>query len=339
MHEVSAIGDDLDALVDEAVDHPRDRLLVAGNGARGKDHAVAARKRHFRMIILGDAGERGARLALAAGAEREHLVRRQVAVDLDRTEIRDTVEIAGLARDLRDALHGAADQDDLAFAGGRGLRHRAQARHVGGEGGDGHPRRRAADKLGERFRNVGFGGRAPLAERIGGVADQRQAALVAERAQLGFISGWADNRGRIDLPIAGVKHAAERRADDEAVRFGNRMGHGYELDIEWSERESAPERHDVHRDLGRTGLAFQLGLQQRGGKRCGIDRQLEARPQVEQRAEMILVRVGEHEAENIASLLHQIADVRHDEIDTGQRVVSESNPEIDRDPLPTVFVT
>jgi hypothetical protein len=91
----------------------------------------------------------------------------------------------------------------------------------------------------------------------------------------------ADDRGRIDLPIAGVKHAAERGADDEAIRFRDRMGHGYELDVERSEREPAAERHDVHLDLGRTRLALPLGLQQRGGKRRSIDRQLEARPQVE----------------------------------------------------------
>jgi len=53
---------------------------------------------------------------------------------------------------------------------------------------------------------------------------------------------------------------------------------------------------------------------------------------------MILVRVGEHEAQNIASLLRQIADVRHDEIDAGQCVVGESNSEIDRDPLTVVLV-
>ena len=78
MHEVGSVGDDLDALGDEAVDHLHDRLLVAGNGARGKDHAVAARKRHVRVIVLRDARQRGARLALAAGAERHHLVGRQV---------------------------------------------------------------------------------------------------------------------------------------------------------------------------------------------------------------------------------------------------------------------
>ena len=35
------------------------------------------------MLVLGDARERRARLALAAGAERDHLVGRQIAVDLD----------------------------------------------------------------------------------------------------------------------------------------------------------------------------------------------------------------------------------------------------------------
>src|SRR5262249_8205122 len=54
--------------------------------------------------------------------------------------------------------------------------------------------------------------------------------------------------------------------------------------------------------------------------------------------EMILVRVREHDAEKIAALLLQVANVRHDEIDAGQRVVGESNPEIDRDPLPAVLL-
>src|SRR5262245_5725733 len=113
------------------------------------------------MVVLGNAGERGARLALAAGAECEHLVRRQVAVNLDGTKILDAVEIAGLARDLGDALHGAADQADLASTGGRGLRDRSQARHIGGEGGDGDPRRRAADEFGETLATSASEGERP----------------------------------------------------------------------------------------------------------------------------------------------------------------------------------
>ena len=39
--EMGAVGDDLDALRHQAVDDGAHRLFVAGNGARGKDHAVA----------------------------------------------------------------------------------------------------------------------------------------------------------------------------------------------------------------------------------------------------------------------------------------------------------
>jgi hypothetical protein len=53
---------------------------------------------------------------------------------------------------------------------------------------------------------------------------------------------------------------------------------------------------------------------------------------------MILVRMREHEAQKIAPLLHQVANVRHDEIDARQRIVGEGNAEIDRDPLPALLV-
>ena len=43
--EVGSIGDDLDALRHQAVDYAGHRLLVAGDGAGGKDHAVAAARR------------------------------------------------------------------------------------------------------------------------------------------------------------------------------------------------------------------------------------------------------------------------------------------------------
>ncbi len=41
-------------------------------------------ERHLGMLVLGDARQRGARLALAAGAQRQHLVGRQIAVALRR---------------------------------------------------------------------------------------------------------------------------------------------------------------------------------------------------------------------------------------------------------------
>src|SRR6185312_7299524 len=68
--EMGAVGDDLDPLGHETVDDGADRLLVARNGARREDHAVALVKRYFGMIVVGDTRQRGARFALAPGAER-----------------------------------------------------------------------------------------------------------------------------------------------------------------------------------------------------------------------------------------------------------------------------
>src|SRR5215475_13846688 len=53
---------------------------------------------------------------------------------------------------------------------------------------------------------------------------------------------------------------------------------------------------------------------------------------------MILVRMSQHQAEEIAPFFHEIANVRHDEIDAGQRLVGKSNAKIDRDPLPALLV-
>jgi hypothetical protein len=85
------------------------------------------------MLVLGDARERRARLALAAGAEREHFVGRQVAVDINRAEFLDAVEVAGLARDLRMQSSRGRPRPLRARTGQR-LRDGTQPRHIGGEG-------------------------------------------------------------------------------------------------------------------------------------------------------------------------------------------------------------
>src|SRR4051794_3788098 len=105
MDQISTVGDDLDALRDQAVDDAADRLLVAGNGARGEDDAVALVQRDLRMVVIGDARQRRARLALAARAQRQYLVRREMAVEISTAEILHAVEMTGLARDLYHAFH------------------------------------------------------------------------------------------------------------------------------------------------------------------------------------------------------------------------------------------
>src|ERR1700682_3923894 len=101
------------------------------------------------------------------------------------------------------------------------------------------------------------------------------------------------------------------------------MGHGNELDIERPKAKAPAERNDVHRNVGRARLPLPLGRKKRSSKGRCMDRNLELRPQIDESAEMIFVRVGEHEAEKIASLLDQIADIGENEIDPRQIVAGE----------------
>ena len=107
-----------------------------------------------------------------------------------------------------------------------------------------------------------------------------------------------------------------------------------QLDRERVERQPAAERHDIDRDFGRAGLGQAAGLEQRGRERRGVERHIEARPQVDERAHMVLVAVGEDEADDVAPFLDQITDVRQDEIDAGQMLFGrEGHAAIDDEPF------
>ena len=112
------------------------------------------------------------------------------------------------------------------------------------------------------------------------------------------------------------------------------MRHGNELDVEWPDIETAAKRNDFHGDFRRAGLARAFCVEQCGRERRGIDRQLQPRPQVEQRAEMILMRMGEHQAGEVLALLHEIANVGQNQIDAGQMFLCRKrHAEVDSKPV------
>ena len=232
MHEIGAVGNNLDTLLHEAVDDGAHSLLVAGNSARGKYHAVAWRQCNVGMLVLRDARHRRARLALRAGDQRHHLVARQAVIDIGGEKIRHAVKIAAVARHVDDARHRPAGDDDLASALCRRQRHGAHARHVRGEGGDGDAAACAGNQIFQIMRHITLGGTDAIAQNVGGVADQRQHALVTQCAQPRLIRRHSDHRRRVNFPVAGMHDDARRGADGEGRAFGNRMRHVYIFDAE-----------------------------------------------------------------------------------------------------------
>ena len=147
MDEMIRLGDDLDPEPHQRVLQPADRLLVARDDARGKDRDVALFERDVGMVVARDAGQCRARLALAAGADHQDLVARDVAEFVLGQKARHIGEIAVVARGFLDPPQRTADQRDVAVMSARHLSDRLEPRHVGGKAGHRNPPVVAADQL------------------------------------------------------------------------------------------------------------------------------------------------------------------------------------------------
>ena len=140
------------------------------------------------MLVFRDARQRRARLALAPGGDRQHLVARQARERVGAEERRQAVEVTALARNRDDALHRATHHDDLTAVGEARFGGDAQPRDVRGEGRHDDAALGLAHEFGEAPSDVGLRGAFAFAEHVGGIADQREHALLAQRPQAGFIA-------------------------------------------------------------------------------------------------------------------------------------------------------
>ncbi len=85
---------------------------------------VALVERDLRMLLLGDARQRRARLALAAGAQQYDVAAVEVG-ELVLVEVAEALrQVAGVDGDLDHAVQGAAGDDELPVGGAARLRPR-----------------------------------------------------------------------------------------------------------------------------------------------------------------------------------------------------------------------
>src|SRR5580765_1490387 len=96
------------------------------------------------------------------------------------------------------------------------------------------------------------------------------------------------------------------------------MRHRYELDIERADIDPAAGGDHCDGNLRRVALGRAFGLEQGGAEFGRVDRTFQLRPEIDDGAEMVLMGVREHETDEIAALLLEKADVRHDQVDSRQ---------------------
>ena len=91
------------------------------------------------------------------------------------------------------------------------------------------------------------------------------------------------------------------------------MGDGDEFDVERPDVDALPRADDLDRNLRRAGLAEPPRLEQ-AGRETRRDRPgAEARPKIGERADMVLMRVGDDDADEVLRDLLDEADVGHDQ--------------------------
>ena len=326
------LGDRLNPLGGELVHDPADRDLVARDLLRRKDDAVAGVELE-RVGVVGNAGQGGARLALAAGGDNQHLVPRQAHRSIEINRLGELAQITGRARDLQDAIERAAGDAQLAAGRLRHLAQRLQPRGVGGEGGDHHPALGGGDDLVQSGLHALFGARCLSIEHIGRIAHQGKHALVTDRAQR-LSGGRLAEHGRVvKLPVAGVEHTAIRRVDQQRVAFGNRMRHRHEGDAERAHLEPLARLDDAQRHLVGNALLLQLAADQARGEGRGIDRHVEIEREIGQRADMVFMAVRDDDAGKAVELILDEAKIGQDHVDAGIIGIGEGHAAIDHHPL------
>ncbi len=288
---------------------------------------------HMRVVTVGDARQGRPNLALAAGAEVEDLVVREVLGFLVVDEVGHALEQPDRLGRRRHAVHRAAGEADTAVGGLGRADHAVHARDVRRETGDRDLALERLDQLGQGRADIGLGPGLPFYEDVGAVADHRQHALVAETAYGVFIGHTAEQRVRIDLPVACVQHDAQRRADRQAVGLGNRVGQGDQFEIERAEREGPAQWHLRDVDLVEDAGIAQLFSQQKGRERRCEHRRLEPRPQPGDRADMVLMGMGQHDAQDVLGDALGEFGIRQNDLDARGRLVAEGDPQVDDDPL------
>src|SRR6185312_1174726 len=336
VHRGDLLVQHLGAVLGELVDRVVHGELVPGDRLGRDDHGVARLDRDVAVVAVRDPHERRQRLALAAGAEDQH-VAAGVVVELLRLDQRvvGNVDVAEVPRDVDVLAHRAADHAHLAAGLDRHVGRLLHAVDVRGERRDedaaGARRNQLAEGLADEPLRAGHAG----ALGVRRVAEEQVDAAVAEIGQTADVGAEAVDRRVVHLVVAGVQDPAARRVEHDRDGIGDRVGDPHEL---------GGERPELCRRALGVGFAQLRGAQQAVLVELGLDQPqrqpgrpdlLHARlaQQVGQRAHVILVAVRQQHRADRPVTVDQVRKVGEDQVDAEMLVTGERKARVDDDGL------
>ena len=339
MERIGAVVDHIDALAKQLVDDLTDSFFVAGDRACGDDDAVAGADIDLTVGGERHAVKRAHLLALRAGGHDHLLVKGQTLdlVDVHHGVLGDT-HIAQIGGDLHNILHAAPRHRDLASARGGCVNDLLNAVDIGGKGGDDDALLAAGEQPLEGLAHNGFAHRIARTLHIGGVGQQRQHALLAQFAEAAQIDHLAvDGRG-VDLEVAGVDNDAHAGVDRKGYGVGDGVVDMDKFHIEFTGADHLARLNGDELDgLGKAVL-LQLELDQPRGQACAVDGHIHLLEDIGDRADVVLVSVGDEETADTVCVLDKIGHIGYEQVNAVHTVVREAHAAVDNDQLAAVLI-
>ena len=176
-----------------------------------------------------------------------------------------------------------------------------------------------------------------LPDRVRRLAEKRENPLLPELRHALQVRRLAEHRGVVDLEVPGVEDDARRAEDRERRAVGNRVVRLDELHVEVPERHRVPVLHDE--ELRRVGepVLLKLVLNQRDREARRVHRHIQILQNVRERADVVLVAVGDDEALHLRPVVLQVRHIRDDAVDPQHVLARERDSAVhDDDAVPVL---
>ncbi len=170
----------------------------------------------------------------------------------------------------------------------------------------------------------------PLGVR--GVAEQQIDAAVADLGQPADVGAEAVHRRVVELPVARVQDASGVGLDHDRDVVGHRMRHPDELEPERPELDRAAASGSISRSSAARSrpCSSSFDLTSPSVSRVAhTSGTLHLAHQVGQRADVVLVRVGQHDRTHRPGTVAQVREIGQDQVDAEMLVPREGEPRVD----------
>ena len=225
--------------------------------------------------------------------------------------------------------HAPADHGELpAVAVGR-VHDLLDAMNVRGEGGHQDPALGPAEDVHERLAHHPLREGVPGPLGVGAVGHEQEHALPAQLRELLEVRHLAVDGRLVELEVGHIEDDARRGMNGERHVVGDGVVDVDELHLEPPDGPRFAGPHLPEAGLAQELVLFELGLHQAQGQPRAVDRDVQLAEHVGQRADMVLVAMGEDDAANPVFPLHEVGDVGYDQVDPRHLILGEHDTRVD----------